>query len=101
VLKPFTYNIALLCNNNLIVITALDMLNSDSRTPPASFSYPEAGTVGTVLIKGKKAYLLKCSLEDVIGDDISVKIKITHSEYLSLVSSFSSSKTAAITYNQI
>jgi len=32
----------------------------------------------------KMAYLLECSLEDVIGDDISVEIKITYSKYLSL-----------------
>jgi hypothetical protein len=46
----------------------------------------------------KTAYLLKCSLEDVIGDDISVEIKITYSEYLSLLSLFNPSKTAVITY---
>jgi hypothetical protein len=77
------------------------MLNSDSQTPTASSSYPEAGTVGTLLLKGKTTHLLKCSLEDVIGDDISVEIKITHSEYLPLISSFSPSKIAVITYNQI
>jgi hypothetical protein len=49
----------------------------------------------------KMAYLLKCSLEDVIGDDISAEIKITYSEYLSLLSSLSPSKTAVMTYNQI
>ena len=84
-----------------MVITALDTLNSDSQTPPASASYPEAGAVGTLRLMDKMAYLLKCSLEDVIGDDISVEIKITYSEYLSLLSSFSPSKTAVITYNQI
>lgn len=100
-LKPFTYNIRALSNNNLMVITALDTLNSDSQTLPVSPSYPEAGTVGTLLLMDKMAYLLKCSLDDVIGDDISVEIKITYIEYLSLLLSFSPSKTVVITYNQI
>jgi len=54
--------------------------------------------MGTLLFMDKTAYLLKCSLEDVIGDDISVEIKITYSEYLSLLSLFNPSKTAVITY---
>jgi hypothetical protein len=98
VLKPFTYNIRALSNSNLTVITALDTLNSDSQTSPAS---PGAGTVGTLVLMDKMAYLLKCSLEDVIGDDISVEIKITYSEYLPLRSSFSPSRTAVIMYNNI
>ena len=82
-----------------MVITALKTLNSDSQTPPASPSYQQAGRVGTLLLVDKMAYLLKCSLEDVIGDDISVEIKITYGEYLSLPSSFSPSKTAVFNYN--
>jgi hypothetical protein len=84
-----------------MVITALDTFNSDSQTLPSSPSYPEAGTVGTLLLMDKMAYLLKCSLEDVIGDYISVEINITYSECLSLLSSFSPSKTTVFTYNQI
>jgi hypothetical protein len=39
---------------------------------------------------------LKCSLEDVIGEDISVEIKITYSEYLSLLSSNTPSKNSRL-----
>jgi len=64
-------------------------------------NYSEPGTVGTLLFMDKMAYLLKCSLEDVIGDDISVEIKIMYSEYMSLLSLFNPSKTAVIKINQI
>jgi hypothetical protein len=73
----------------------LTRLIQSPKLPPGTLRYPEAETVGNLLHTIKKAYLLKCSLEDVIGEDISVEINITYSEYLSLLSSISPSKNSS------